>query len=42
MSGKSIIFYNSSSPTYYDNNSKMGKIAIDITPNGIQGPWKLQ
>jgi hypothetical protein len=40
--GKGVIFYNSSSPTYYDNNSKMEKIALDITPNGIQGLWKLK
>jgi len=40
--GKGVIFYNSTSSTYYDKNSKMEKITLDFTIKGIQGLWKLK
>lgn len=40
--GKGVIFYNSSSSTYYDNNNKMEKITLDVNHKGIKGLWKLK
>ena len=40
--GKGVIFYNSASSTYYDNNPKMLKITLDVTHKGVKGLWKLR
>ncbi|MEA4915899.1 RHS repeat-associated core domain-containing protein, partial [Proteiniphilum sp.] len=40
--GKGVIFYNSASSTFYDKNSKMQKITLDINHRGIKGLWKLK
>jgi len=40
--GKGVIFYNSASSTFYDKNTKMEKITLDITHKGVKGLWKLK
>jgi RHS repeat-associated protein len=40
--GKGVIFYNSSSATFYDKNPKILKINLSITHKGIAGLWKLK
>lgn len=40
--GNGVIFYNSSSSTIYDSNSKMEKIPMPYKMSGIKGMWKLR
>jgi hypothetical protein len=40
--GRGVIFYNSASATYYDNNKQLQKIQLDITVNGVKGLWKFK
>ena len=40
--GNGVIFYNSSSSTIYDGNSKMEKINMPYKMSGIKGMWKLR
>ncbi|MGB4818162.1 MAG: hypothetical protein WBP33_03520 [Saprospiraceae bacterium] len=40
--GKGTIFYNSNSSTFYDKNTKMEKVNLNVTHTGIKGTWKLK
>ena len=40
--GSGVIFYNSASSSFYDNNDKMEKIPMPRKMTGIKGMWKLK
>jgi len=40
--GQGVIFYHSTSSTYWDKNSQLQKINLGITVRGIKGLWKLK